>query len=53
MDEKHLNRKIFQPLSHLDMDPINGVQKYYNDFFCDVTRQNKQNKNSDDVAPLG
>jgi hypothetical protein len=41
MDEKQLNKKIFQPLSHIEVDNFTGYQKYYNDFFSDVARTHK------------
>lgn len=45
MEERYLNKKIFQPLVHLDADPTTGYQKYYNEYFSDVVRPKKEESN--------
>ena len=44
MDEKFLNKKIFQPLTHLDVSSTTGIQKYYNDYFGESSIQGTKMK---------
>lgn len=53
MDEKFMNKKIFQPLHYMDANNHTGVQKYFNDYFEESTFTNKNSSKKKVKIPAG
>lgn len=53
MDEKFMNKKIFQPLHYMDANNHTGVQKYFNDYFEESTFTKKNSSAKKVKIPAG